>query len=421
MSDQNNSENAEISSAAPDWFTQKLLENVLQKKYLDSSLRIVKFKVQNFGKGDNYVSQMIRVYVEYTKHGAKKSGDFLLKSCYEADEFHNNILKQYNVYEHEMRMYDEILPKITKLIRESKEIEQSPLFPETIAVFHDKGSILFEDLTKINFVMEDRLKGLNIQKAKLLLTSLAKMHAASAVLNEREPNIFKNCDRGIFNRHTRAFSPYFDTVVKICGEIVSGWEGYEHIGKKILKIAPHFMEYTERVYDHDSNFFNVLCHGDLWTNNSLFRYGKGDTEPSDCILIDFQFCSWGSPAIDLSYFLNTSLQIGLRLRTDELIQHYYYELSDTLKKLRFSGKIPRLTELRSQLILKSFSNFTFSITSQPIMVNPITEDADFSALMKVDERGMKFKHLLFSNPVVQDNLKLMLPVFDRMGLFELQD
>ncbi|KAL5292055.1 hypothetical protein ACFFRR_011074 [Megaselia abdita] len=420
MVEQKDSGNIEISPTTPEWFTQNVLEEVLQKKYSDKGLKIVKLKVSDFGKGDNYASMMKRVYVEYIHRGENNSGDFLLKSCYENDEFLNNILSQYNVYNLEMRMYDEILPKMTQLLRESKDIEQHSLFPETIAVFHDKGSILFEDLTKTNFVMEDRLKGLNLQKAKLILTRLAKMHATSAVLNEREPNIFKGCDRGIFNRHTRAFSPYFETVVKICGEMVSKWEGYEHIGEKILKIAPHFMEYTERVYDPEPNQLNVLTHGDLWTNNTLFKYVNGETEPSDSILIDFQFCSWGSPASDLSYFFNTSLQRDLLLRTDELIQHYYYDLSDTLRKLGFLGKIPSLTEFRSQLMLKSFSNFTISITSQPVMLNPDTEDADFHAVLKVDERGMKFKRLLFSNPVLQENLKIMLPVYDRMGLFELQ-
>lgn len=411
---------SKASSTSQDWFTESLLESTLQKKYSDVTLRILKLKVTNFGKGDNYISEMKRIYVEYTRNGHKESGHFLLKACFEQDEFLNNILKQYNAYELEMRMYDDILPKLSQLLKEAEDIEHSPIFPETIAVFHDKGSILFEDLTKANFVMEDRLKGLNLQKAKLLLSSLARMHAASATLNEREPNIFKNCDRGVFNRHTRAFSSFFETAVKICGEMVSGWEGFEEIGKKILKIAPHVMEYTEEVYDSDANFFNVLSHGDLWTNNALFRYEKGDTEPSHCILIDFQFCCWGSPAIDLSYFLNTSLEKDLRPRTDEFIQHYYYELSDTLRKLQFSAKIPSLIELRSQLILKSFSNLTVSMTSQAIMLNPDTDDADFHAVLKLDERGMKFKHLLFSNPALQENLKLMLPVFDRMGLLDIQ-
>lgn len=421
MPEQEYSEIIEVSSTTPVWFTQNLLQTVLQKKYLDTSLRIVTLKVTDFGKGDNYVSQMKRVYVEYTKNDDKKSGHFLLKSCDDKDEFQYNILKEYNVYEQEMRMYDDILPKLTQILRESIDIEESHLFPETIAVFHDQGSILFEDLTKTNFIMEDRLKGLNLQKAKLLLSSLAKMHAASAVLNEREPNIFKNCDRGMFNRYTRGFSTFTETAVKMCGEMVSGWEGFEHIGEKILKIVPHFMEYTERVYDVDFNHLNVLCHGDFWTNNSLFRYVKGDTEPSDCILIDFQFCCWGSPAIDLFYFFTTSLQKDLLMRTDELVQHYYYEVSDTLRKLGFSGKIPSLMEFRSQLMLKSFNNFSISITTQPVVLNPDTKDADFHAIMKVDERGMRFKHLVFSNPALQENLKIMLPVFDRMGLFELQD
>lgn len=405
----------------PEWFTKDLLENVLRRKFMDNELQIVKLVVLDFGKGVNYISLMKRVEIQFTTSSeGLKSGHYLLKSCFDKDIFSYNLLKEYNVYAHEMRMYDEILPKLTEIIKTTDDADSYSMFPETIAVFHEHGSILFEDLTKKDFVMEDRLKGLNLHQTKMLLKKLSRMHAASVVLKEKEFSIFDNCDKGLFNRHTRGLAPFFETNTRICGEIVSKWSGYEEIGKKILALVPKVMEYGERVYDPEPDFLNVLNHGDLWVNNLLFKYSHGSAAVYDCMLIDFQFSSWGSPAIDLFFLFSTSLQKDVRGKFDELIQYYFLEISYTLKKLKFFGKVPTLMEFRRQLALKSWNRFIISVSPQAVILNPDTEDADFQGLVKTDEKGMKFKKHIQSNPVLQENLRISLPVFDKMGLLDLQ-
>lgn len=52
------------------------------------------------------------------------------------------------------------------------------------------------------------------------------------------------------------------------------------------------------------------------------------------------------------------------------------------------------------------------------MLNGDSTDADYNSLMGEDERGMRFKSRLYDNPVVQENLKHLLPLFDRRGLLE---
>lgn len=55
---------------------------------------------------------------------------------------------------------------------------------------------------------------------------------------------------------------------------------------------------------------------------------------------------------------------------------------------------------------------------QPIMLNENTEDADIAALHGNDERALRFKAMMFLNPKVQENLRALLPVWDRNGVFE---
>jgi len=54
---------------------------------------------------------------------------------------------------------------------------------------------------------------------------------------------------------------------------------------------------------------SVLCHGDFNRNNLLFRYGD-DGRPVDALAYDMATVRYGSPALDLSFFLymNTDRQ-----------------------------------------------------------------------------------------------------------------
>lgn len=68
--------------------------------------------------------------------------------------------------------------------------------------------------------------------------------------------------------------------------------------------------------------------------------------------------------------------------------------------------------------LYSKTGFSASCLHQPILINEHTDDADMEALLSGDERSMKFKRLMYSNPKVQDNLRRLVPLYDRLGIFD---
>lgn len=83
----------------------------------------------------------------------------------------------------------------------------------------------------------------------------------------------------------------------------------------------------------------------------------GPAGPSieNVILIDFQYACWTSPAIDVQYLLNTSLQESLRPgRFAELIAIYHGHLVDCLKRLDYKKSIPSLSEFKKQYDDKKF-------------------------------------------------------------------
>lgn len=55
---------------------------------------------------------------------------------------------------------------------------------------------------------------------------------------------------------------------------------------------------------------------------------------------------------------------------------------------------------------------------QAVMINENTEDADIQALMLDNERGRKFRNMLYTNKVAQQNAIKLLPYFDKRGLLD---
>lgn len=100
----------------------------------------------------------------------------------------------------------------------------------------------------------------------------------------------------------------------------------------------------------DPNEFNALNHGDCWMNNLLFKMNSsGDLE--DMVFVDFQNPKYGSPAMDLLYFIISSVQIDYKLsHFDFFIRHYQEALVKHLGILGFTGRKPSLRELHRTLI-----------------------------------------------------------------------
>ncbi|XP_037953862.1 uncharacterized protein LOC119684004 [Teleopsis dalmanni] len=403
----------------PVWLSTKYIQKSLRIYYNDHTLKVNNINITPaLGRGENYGGVLTRINAEYvTGTGQHQVGHYIVKTSFEGDELARQIMEPYDIFNCEMSIYESVLPKLNTLLREIGDNEQ--IFAATMNVDYRKSALIFEDLTMRGFTNPDRLQGLDKNLSKMVLKKLAKMHAASAVLNEREPRSLEHYDRGMYNRHTDNYAPCFVGLLEAMGRRLRQWPGYEHYAQKIEKLRPMYMELAKRVFDPLEGRLNVLAHGDIWTNNVMVKYDKESGNPLDAVIIDFQYSAWGSPAIDLFYFFNTSLNEELQLAVeDELIQYYYEILADTLKKLRYKAKIPSLHSFHMELEEKAFYAFCASCILQAVQRNEDTHDADFNALMLEDERAVKFKDSCYDTEFSERIVKKFLPVYDRRGLLE---
>lgn len=342
---------------APLWLTDAYLEDVLRKYLKDDKVKMQNVDIRPAtSNGENYASIMSRIKVKFSnKNKVSNELSFIMKYSFENDPLIAKIMSAYDVYNTEMKMYERILPQLAEILLEAADNEQ--LFAKTLKVDYDRSAIFFEDLSVNNYILTNRLTGMDENHARMVLKKLAKFHAAAAVLNQRLNGELEKFQRGIFNRHTRSFGCLFEYMTEVCAKFAnccSELGPYYH--DKLMKLKPYVVEYGTRAYDSNPKHFFTLCHGDLWTNNIMMRYDNTEVL-KDVLLIDFQFSNWSSPAVDLHYFLQTSLTTELQLNVhvlNKLVQYYHSILKEMLKKLKYDGHIPTLHELHVQLEESNF-------------------------------------------------------------------
>uniref|UniRef100_A0A1I8PHS2 CHK kinase-like domain-containing protein n=1 Tax=Stomoxys calcitrans TaxID=35570 RepID=A0A1I8PHS2_STOCA len=411
----------------PQWLNDNYLEEVLKKYLQDDSVVIQSIDLKPAtASGENYASVMTRIKIEYNtaKEDQLQTLSFITKASLENDPAVSSITLDYDIYNTEMKMYEHILPQMAELLKEVGVQEQ--LFANTLKVDHEQSTIIFEDLTAKGYVLADRMKGLDLAHAELIVKKMAKFHAAAAVLNERLNHSLEKFDRGLFNRHTNKLGLMWENFtyanancfVKDCPSL--GAPYYD----KLMKLKPYVVQYATQAYvDNAKEDFLTLCHGDLWINNIMMKYND-NKELEDLLLVDFQFSNWASPAIDLYLLFTTSLEPQLTVdmqAQDKMLQLYHMVLTFMLAKLKYSGHIPSLKELRAQFEKRKFLACIGILTDHAIANSDKSDEADLLCLVGNSDKAQRFRENCCKNKRHQKVVQELLPYFDSCGLLDLKN
>lgn len=170
------------------------------------------------------------------------------------------------------------------------------------------------------------------------------------------------------------------------------------------------------------NGLNVINHGDLWSNNIMYRHDI-DGDATDVRLVDFQCCYWGSPLLDVINVLVTSSHKTLRLNDwNKLIEYYHGELTSVLTCLDYqrSRSLPSLDDLLVERRRCGYYSLPMAFLSLALRNMDECDDDGNSVgkFMADSDEDRIFREKIIGNPSIRENFEFLLDYYEQGGFFE---
>uniref|UniRef100_A0AAG5CV12 CHK kinase-like domain-containing protein n=1 Tax=Anopheles atroparvus TaxID=41427 RepID=A0AAG5CV12_ANOAO len=406
-----------------EWMNRELLATLLADQL--SSNHLLSYEV-NYAtkKGDNYASEMyrLRVHFKCNATGDQVHKNFILKVM-PSGYIQQQVMKENSIYPRETVIYRDILPRIYELLRTiGDDSIISPICVSTAS--SPKELLLFEDARDAGFRMADRRLGLELDAARLVIVKLAKLHACSRMLYETEPQLFELMLEGCISDdpNKQTYLPYYRRCVQQVIRLVTQWNEngqWDTVLMKLEKLQDKIIPYGCDVYRRADDGFNVLNHNDIWINNMMFRYDDDTNRVDDLRLLDYQLSFYGSPGVDLNFFLYGSVRAEVRTKhANELVQLYHGTLRSTMERLQYRGPIPSLPDVHVEIIRKGFHRVNAVFQQLPIAMMENSEEAEMDVLLGDGEHSEACRRELFDNPRYVSVLPALLREFDLGGFLD---
>ncbi|XP_017052855.1 uncharacterized protein LOC108096016 [Drosophila ficusphila] len=409
----------------PDWINEKYFESVLAKDEPDHA-KVLQFNVvAAIPPGENFTSTMLRAYIKMEmKDKSVKTKTYIFKTMLPQERGGNDIA-EFGLFPKEATMYETYIPAFEALYKDVGWDIQ--LAPKCLLTEEREGDIhfIFEDLCVKRFKNMDRTKGLDMEHMTRCLHKLAEYHAASAVYEELHGPYPSDFKEGFVRRDVKKFHiDGFKLKEKAYKKAILSW-GIKDAEKYVeaFPTADQYWAQCLSALELDPSEFHVLNHGDFWSSNLMSSY-LPDGSLDQLILIDFQLTTWGSPAIDLLFFLVLSPTKESRIKEFEnFIRIYWERLVECLKALKFKKPLPKLRDLQNSINKKHHSFYAFFaiLNHLPIILFPTDKDSNLHNMTAETEEGENLRLRLLSNPAFVEVMRELYPFLYNRGILNFED
>ncbi|CAL7943957.1 unnamed protein product [Xylocopa violacea] len=393
---------------------KSVFEKILRDKLSDDTIEILKIEHRCLSeKGLNFLSELYDVSVIYkSKKNTKTecSFDVIIKT-----EPINNASRSYlheqNLFSFELRCVRDVLPRIMKYVH-------CQLAPRLFYGSAQPPVLIMENLRKKGYILKNRQKGLPFEHCRVAIECIAKMHAGSVAVFEKEPELIEYFKDGglISQTNPENFLHLSISSLTRMSSQIEQWpnEWCASVAKKLMKLTTTMEKRFGNIYDCDADEFRVLNHGDYWINNMLFKENEKG-EPVDLQIVDYQMTVFSSPAFDLLYFLLVCPEFDIRYDKDDYFLKLYLDtLKETMKDIGCKRKPPTMEQLKAAMHKRK----TFAVLAGLVFAFRMLANKEDIEEFKDRPSTAGTKMDVFKNP---DAIKLahkLLPIMDAKGCLD---
>uniref|UniRef100_A0A1A9VLX7 CHK domain-containing protein n=1 Tax=Glossina austeni TaxID=7395 RepID=A0A1A9VLX7_GLOAU len=326
-------ENNEISD-----LVYKILNNFLNKEYGQG-----KYKYDIKGatkKGDNYLGVVYRITVKMLDNEDNRH-QLILKVPPQ------NLLRREKffarpVFLREALAFEKFFPLISdfqqaKGLSIQESFHEYPKYKFSSTDYMNEV-ICMDDLQPQGFYLFDRFAPLTYDHVTILMRIYGKLHATSLVIKDENPELLselqKMQDIFVQQKDYEPLNNYFESLKVNVLECIDKQREHDYWSKlnEYLNSATIFELMLSILDSKSSEPYSVICHGDCWINNIMYKYENDRIK--DACLIDWQIMRYASPVIDLMYFLMCCTTGEFRQKYfQNMIDIYHKSATDHIKRL----------------------------------------------------------------------------------------
>ncbi|XP_062548875.1 uncharacterized protein LOC134213643 isoform X4 [Armigeres subalbatus] len=266
-----------------------IVKRYLQEKRdkYNAKFRVLSYHVNRLSEepigylGDHYFlnvvlrEKMVHYSAEEEEYAEEEYLSFFLKILPEQVPKLADYVREMGCFRKEIQLYTHLIPRLQDVT-----IGTKPFAPRAYLT-KDEKLLVFENLKAEGYQMLENNKSLlDFAHLEVALKTVAKLHAASLVLEERTKQSIMKLYSGHLNENvyiddeTYVRKTNLDNAIKALCELIKRIDKYK-TSDKLDYILQKFPEVIRRIYDFarpSTEYRNVFNHGDLWNNNLMFKY-----------------------------------------------------------------------------------------------------------------------------------------------------
>ncbi|KAK5978519.1 CHK domain-containing protein [Trichostrongylus colubriformis] len=297
---------SKICLVSPDWQTK--MKDVPERFIVKISSQLPLLESQGLDETGHFTSEEF----------AKKFED-------DVKRLHNNEAHLYNLF----KKYGNTDIPTPKVYFTKKYSDGNPL----------KGYIIMEYISDgVPYHIFDNLKPESMQQA---MRAIAKLEAAATKFSEEERAPFE------FSPIEDMFKKFFSKDANNAFFTMLRSSGGERLAVKIDNLETILDEITDLdnmiKIPTSLGMEKVLCHGDLWSTNMIWRKGAKDVELA--AVIDFQGAHYGNPTVDIVRVMCACMSgKDRREHWESLLEKFYSYLQEELENRNMPYTLDMLKE-----------------------------------------------------------------------------